>query len=109
MTTTPQTRISVPASAPRGSIVPIKALVSHVMETGDRRDAAGTPLPRNIVNSFACTFNDRPVFACTLGTGISTNPFFEFDLRLKESGRLAFTWIDDKGVVYENAAEIEAN
>jgi sulfur-oxidizing protein SoxZ len=104
----PRTRVNVPASAPRGSIIPIKALVNHVMETGDRRDGNGALVPRNIVNRFICTFNNREVFACTLGTGVSANPFFEFDLWLSESGRLAFTWIDDKGVVYENAAEIEA-
>lgn len=104
----PQTRIKVPARAPRGSIVPIKALVSHVMETGDRRDANGALVPRHIVNRFTCTFNGRTVFTCVLGTGISANPFFEFDLRLTESGKLAFLWADDAGARFEHSATIEA-
>jgi sulfur-oxidizing protein SoxZ len=104
----PLTRIKVPASAARGSIVPIKVLVSHVMETGDRRDAAGERVPRHIVNRFTCTFNGQPVFSCDLGTGVSANPFFEFDLRLAESGRLNFNWFDDDGSVYQDGADIEA-
>lgn len=108
MTPAALTRVKVPASAPRGSIVPIKALVSHVMETGDRRDASGRLVPRRIVHRFACAFNGQPVFSCTLGTAMSSNPFLDFDLKLDTSGRLTFQWFDDDGSVYEYTADIEA-
>lgn len=105
---TPTPRIKVPEEAPRGSIMPIKALISHPMETGDRRDGNGARVPRHIVKRFECTFNGKALFACDLGTGISANPFFEFDLRLDESGRLDFAWHDDDGSTYRASAEIRA-
>lgn len=105
---TPTPRIKVPETAPRGSVVLIKALISHPMETGDRRDASGARVPRNIIERFDCTFNNQLVFACDLGTGISANPFFEFDLALGESGVLDFSWRDQDGAIYRTTASIEA-
>ena len=49
--------INVPRRAKRGEIVEIKTLMSHIMETGYRRTAAGEVIPRNIVTSFACRYN----------------------------------------------------
>lgn len=104
----PTPRIKVPESAPRGSVVIIKALISHPMETGDRKDAAGQLVPRNIIERFDCTFNGKAVFGCDLGTGISANPFFEFDLALEENGELQFIWRDQDGAVYRANASIKA-
>ena len=41
--------------AKKGDIVEVKALVSHVMETGQRKDASGNTIPRKILNKFTCT------------------------------------------------------
>ena len=46
--------ISVPKKAKRGDVVEIKTLMSHIMETGYRRTAAGELVPRDIITSFAC-------------------------------------------------------
>lgn len=105
---TPTPRIKVPDTAPRGSVVAIKALISHPMETGDRRDDAGALVPRHIIQRFECMFNGQAVFNCELGTGVSANPFFEFDLRLNESGQLDFVWHSDDGSVYRATETIKA-
>src|SRR5256885_6396938 len=41
--------------AKKGDIVEVKALVQHVMETGQRKDAQGQTIPRKILNKFTCT------------------------------------------------------
>ena len=53
--------INVPAKARRGDVIEIKALTSHIMETGYRRTAAGEIVPRDIITSFVCRFNGAEV------------------------------------------------
>ena len=42
-------------TAQKGDIVEVKTLVSHVMESGQRRDSDGNLIPRQIINAFSCT------------------------------------------------------
>ena len=37
---------------------------------------------------------------------ISTNPYFEFDVKIEAAGEFAFTWYDDDGSVYEEKKSI---
>jgi sulfur-oxidizing protein SoxZ len=90
-------RIRLPKQAKKGEVIQIKALVSHVMETGLRRDADGKVIPRKIINAFACTFNGKPVFSCDLEPAIAANPYMQFTAKVEESGTFRFSWTDDDG------------
>jgi sulfur-oxidizing protein SoxZ len=92
-------RLRVPSEAKKGDIIVIKTLVAHPMETGLRKDEAGKPIPRQIINSFVCTFGGHEVFRADLEPAISANPYFEFTVRVEESGVFAFAWTDDNGAV----------
>jgi sulfur-oxidizing protein SoxZ len=81
----------------KGDIVEVKALVSHVMETGQRKDSAGNTIPRKILNKFTCTVNGKQVFAADFETAIAANPYIQFKFRADESGPVVLTWIDDDG------------
>ena len=59
--------------AKKGELVKVKALVQHVMETGNRRDASGNVVPRKILNKFVCTVAGKQVFAADFETAISAN------------------------------------
>ena len=83
--------------ARKGEIVEVKALVSHVMETGLRKDASGNPIPRKILNNFTCTVNGKQVFSADFETAISANPYIQFKFRAEESGPVVLTWTDDDG------------
>jgi sulfur-oxidizing protein SoxZ len=85
----------------RGEIVEVKTLISHIMETGLRKDAGGKLIPRMIINTFNCEFNGKFVFGCDLESAVSANPYFEFKFKPMESGTLKFTWIDDDGLRIE--------
>ena len=100
-------RVKVPKTAAAGDIITIKTLISHKMESGQRKDKEGEPIPRQIINSFACEFNGQPVFSCDLDPAISANPYFEFDALVEEAGTFKFTWIDDDGTVTEKENSIE--
>jgi sulfur-oxidizing protein SoxZ len=90
-------RIRLPKEAKKGEIIHIKTLVSHVMETGLRKDDKGEVIPRKIINRFTCTFNGKPVFSCELEPAIAANPYMQFSARVTESGTFRFSWIDDDG------------
>jgi sulfur-oxidizing protein SoxZ len=96
---TDQPRIRIPRTANKGEVILIRTLVSHVMESGQRRDANGNAIPRNIIHRFACSFNGRPVFACEMEPAIAANPYMEFSARIEESGTFQFTWTADDGKV----------
>ncbi len=100
-------RVKVPKTATAGEVITIKTLISHEMESGQRKDSDGNPIPRSIINRFTCDFNGQNVIDVTLEPAISTNPYFEFEATVPEAGEFKFTWYDDDGSVYEDAKSIE--
>jgi sulfur-oxidizing protein SoxZ len=90
----------------KGETIDVKTLVSHIMETGLRKDANGTTIPRMIIHTFTCELNGKFVFGCDLESAVSANPYFEFKFRPEESGTLTFTWIDDEGTRIEASETI---
>lgn|SRR5690625_3043699 len=109
MSTTPRPRVRVPSTASAGEVIVIKTLISHEMESGQRRDRDGNIIPRKIINKFTCEFNGQPVFSCDMDPAISANPYFEFNAKVPESGTFKFTWVDDDGSVYEHEEQIEVS
>lgn len=100
-------RVKVPKSAAAGEVITIKTLISHPMESGQRKDGDGNIIPRSIINRFTCEFNGQSVIDVTMEPAISTNPYFEFDALVPEAGEFKFTWFDDDGSVYEDVKPIE--
>ena len=94
-------RVKAPKSASAGDVVTIKTLISHKMESGQRKDSDGNVIPRSIINRFTCEFNGESVLEVMLEPAISTNPYFEFEATIPEAGDFVFTWYDDDGSVYD--------
>lgn len=90
-------RIKLPESAKAGEVIVIKTVATHPMETGNRRDAEGRVIARNIIHTFIATFENREVFRAELGSGISANPFLSFSMLVSRPGTFTFSWIDDDG------------
>ncbi len=99
-------RVRVPGTASAGEVITIKTLISHTMESGQRKDDDGNTIPRSIINRFVVDFNGENVIDVQLEPAISTNPFFEFQATVPESGTFNFTWYDDDGSVYTEAKDI---
>ena len=99
-------RVKVPKKASAGDVITIKTLISHKMESGQRKDGDGNVIPRSIINRFVADFNGENVIDVTLEPAISTNPYFQFDATVPESGEFHFTWYDDDGDVYETKKKI---
>lgn len=89
--------IHMPATARRGDIIGIRALIAHPMESGYRPGADGKPVPQDILRSFTCTYDGATVFAAELHPAIAANPYIAFFTVATATGTLEFTWTGDNG------------
>ena len=101
-----RTLINVPPKAKRGQVIEIKTQNSHIMETGYRRNEVGAMVPRDIINTFVCTYNGKEVFRAGLYPAIAANPYFSFFAVATESGKFEFKWTDDNGNIETASADI---
>ena len=99
-------RVKVPKSAAAGETVTIKSLISHKMESGQRKDKEGNLIPRSIINRFTCDYAGQNVVDVEMHPAISTNPYFEFEAKIDAAGDMVFTWYDDDGDVYTETKSI---
>jgi sulfur-oxidizing protein SoxZ len=98
--------VNAPKTAKRGSIVEIKALILHPMETGFRPGPNGRIIPRNIIERFTATWNGAEIFDMEMSPAISANPFVSFFAVASESGTVGLRWTGDEGFVVEEQVAI---
>ncbi|MDO5648210.1 thiosulfate oxidation carrier complex protein SoxZ [Paracoccus sp. (in: a-proteobacteria)] len=96
--TTPRIWISTETPAP-GETVRVRAQIPHVMETGLRAQADGTPIPRDTLTRLRVTLNDDLVLEWHPETAVSENPYIEFGFPARVSGTLRLEWTDETGVI----------
>jgi sulfur-oxidizing protein SoxZ len=99
--------INVPKQLHRGEPFEVKALISHPMESGQRRDQLGQAIPRDIINHFVCALDGETVVDMDLFPAIAANPFLSFSVVAEKSGSLALTFTDDHGVTQTETVAIE--
>ncbi|HYF06761.1 MAG TPA: thiosulfate oxidation carrier complex protein SoxZ [Acetobacteraceae bacterium] len=101
-----QPRVRLPAQARAGEVIEIRTLVSHIMETGQRRDAQGQVIPRDIIKRFEAKFEGQTVFAMDLAPAISANPYIAFPFKVERAGTFEFTWTNDAGETRRLTSEL---
>ncbi len=106
MATDIKPRVRLPQTVRKGEIIEIKTLVQHPMESGQRKDAQGNIIPRQIINAVSVKYNGKDVFSGKLEPAIAVNPFLGFFMRVEESGTLDMSWTDDDGSVYKTEHKI---
>ena len=102
MSSKPTPRVRVPANAKKDEIIEIKTLISHEMESGQRKGSDGQVIPRKIINTFTAEFNGKKVFEATWHPAISANPYQSFFYKATESGEFTFSWKEDGGAVFQS-------
>jgi len=82
----------------QGEVVDVKVLMSHQMETGQRKDAGGNVVPAHFIQDVVALHNDKPVMRAQWGPAVSTNPYWAFRFAGGQKGdRITITWVDNKG------------
>jgi sulfur-oxidizing protein SoxZ len=78
--------------------VEVRVLMSHEMETGQRKDASGNLVPAWFIQNVNVAHNGRSVLSAQWGTGVSKNPFMHFRFGGGKPGdKVVVTWTDNKG------------
>jgi sulfur-oxidizing protein SoxZ len=106
MSKTSRTQVTVAATAKKGSIIEVRAIAQHDMESGFRYTESGKLIPRDIIRIFTCSYNDVEVFRADFYPGIGANPLIIFTTKATESGTLEFKWLGDDGYEAVNQAQI---
>ena len=81
-----------------GDKATVRVLMSHEMETGQRKDAAGKLVPAHFINEVSAFLNDKVVLTAEWGPSVSKNPFLQFIVKgAKPGDRIGISWKDNQG------------
>lgn len=82
----------------QGDKTVVRVLMSHEMETGQRKDSAGKVIPAWHITDVTASLNGKQVFSAEWGPAVAKNPFLQFTLKGAKAGdKIAVTWKDSKG------------
>jgi sulfur-oxidizing protein SoxZ len=81
-----------------GDKVTVRVLVSHDMESGQRRSADGKVVPAHFIQTINATHNGKTVMSAQWGPAVSKNPFVQFSFTGGKAGdKVVVNWVDNKG------------
>jgi len=100
-------RILLPEQIRQGSIIHVRALLSHPMHTGLFRTAKGEPIPSHFVKHVSVTYGGEEVASFDWTSGVSRDPYVAFPLRATREAPLAITWTDNRGGVFEQSVDVK--
>ena len=81
-----------------GDKATVRVLMSHEMETGQRRDSAGKTIPAWFIQEVTAQHNGKPVMRAEWGPSVAKNPFLQFSVKGAKAGdKITVTWTDNKG------------
>jgi sulfur-oxidizing protein SoxZ len=99
--------IKIRAKSSNG-VTTVKALMSHEMETGLRKDkATGEAIPAHFIQEVTAKWKDQTVMSAFWSGGVSKNPYLSFKFNGGEPGdTVEISWVDNKGETASTTAEI---
>lgn len=85
-------------AASKDGVTEIKILMSHEMETGQRKDASGAVVPAWFINEVTAKLDGKTVMQAQWGPSVSKNPYLAFKVKGGKPGdKVSVTWVDNKG------------
>jgi sulfur-oxidizing protein SoxZ len=87
-------------------VVELRLLMSHVMESGQRRDAAGALVPAHHIERLEVECGGRTVLQARLGPAVSRDPFLQLRFRGAKGERVVVRWVDNRGDTRSDEATV---
>jgi sulfur-oxidizing protein SoxZ len=76
----------------------VKVLMSHPMETGQRKNEKGELVPVHFIQSVIATHNGKTVLDAQWSQAIARNPFLGFRVKgAKPGDKITISWVDTVG------------
>ena len=81
-----------------GDKATVRVLMSHEMETGQRKDSAGKVIPAWFIQEVSAAHNGKTVMTAEWGPSVAKNPFLQFNVKGAKAGdKISVSWVDNKG------------
>lgn len=81
-----------------GGNATVRVLMSHEMETGQRKDSSGKIIPAWHITEVTASHNGKTVLTAEWGPAVAKNPFLQFTVKGAKAGdKISITWKDNKG------------
>ena len=81
-----------------GDSADVKVLMSHPMETGQRKNEKGELVPVHFIQSVSATHNGKIVLDAQWSQAVARNPFLGFRVKGAKAGdKITVSWIDTTG------------
>ncbi len=91
----------------QGDAVDVRVLMSHEMETGQRKDGAGNTVPAHFIATVTVTHAGKTVLDAQWGPAVAKNPFLQFKFQGGKKGdEITVTWTDNKGETRTDKAAV---
>ena len=83
----------------KGGVVTVKALMTHPMETGGRKDKkTGKKIPAHFIQEVVCKHKGATVLTADWSGGVSKNPYISFKFTGGAKGDdVELSWTDNTG------------
>jgi sulfur-oxidizing protein SoxZ len=76
----------------------VRVLMTHPMETGQRKDPEGKLVPLHFIQNVTVKVNGKTVVESQVSQAVSRNPVFTFRLKGGAKGdKIEVSWLDNKG------------
>ena len=76
----------------------VRVLMTHPMETGQRKDADGKLVPMHFIQNITVKVNGKTVVEAETSQGVSRNPVFTFRIKGGAKGdKVEVSWVDNTG------------
>jgi sulfur-oxidizing protein SoxZ len=90
-----------------GDKATIRVLMSHEMESGQRKDGNGKIISAWHIQDVTATLNGKVVMTAEWGPAVSKNPFLQFTIKGAKAGdKVGITWKDNKGDTRSDEATV---
>jgi sulfur-oxidizing protein SoxZ len=97
-------RIRAQASGDKATV---RVLMSHEMETGQRKDSAGKVIPAWFIQEVTASHNGKQVLRAEWSPSVAKNPYMQFVVKDAKAGdKVSVTWVDNKGDTRTDTATV---
>lgn len=90
-----------------GAYTDVRVLMSHPMETGQRKGPDGKIIPAHFIQNITVKVNGRVVMEGEISQAVSRNPVFSFRVKGGAKGdKIEVGWVDDQGETNSTEAAV---
>ena len=92
----------------KDDVTTVKALMSHPMETGLRKDKkTGEKIPAHFIQEVTAEWNGKTVMIASFGGAVSKNPYLSFKFKGgAKDDEIKLSWKDNQGGSDSNTVKI---